>query len=227
MSVHKGFGRRSRYKDKTTEDLINLLDVEHDQKTKERRTFAGVLSGPAGAGKSFFMRQVYIKLAESSQSKKVPLFLEARELNSIPLTDFAGMITTAFRIAGQELSKEQAADGLKSGIFSILIDGFDELRLSHERHYAQALESASQEFQLCPLLVSGRPSELLRGFNFFALCQLLPLEHEQTIELIRRLEFDDATKESFVALMEKELFDSHSDFLELPLLCAVMLLTLL
>jgi hypothetical protein len=79
-----------------------------------RKTFAGVVSGQAGAGKSFFMRNLYINLAKSSLSK-VPIFLEARELNASALTDFAGLIATAFRTAGQEFSKEQAAEGLKSG----------------------------------------------------------------------------------------------------------------
>jgi hypothetical protein len=100
-----GIGRKSHYEDLTTEGIIKLLGEEREPDSKDRRTFAGVLSGPAGAGKSFFMRNLYIKLAASSQSK-VPVFLDARELNAIPLTDLAGLIKTAFHIAGQEFSKE-------------------------------------------------------------------------------------------------------------------------
>jgi hypothetical protein len=128
-----GIGRNSRFEELTTEGIINLLGEERSRKQKQERTTpAVILSAPAGAGKTFFMRNLYIKLAASSQSK-VPIFLEARELNRVPLTDFAGIITTAFSVAGQELSREQAVDGLKCGIFLILIDGFDELRVSHER----------------------------------------------------------------------------------------------
>jgi predicted NACHT family NTPase len=171
------------------------------------------------------MRNLYTKLAASSQAK-VPIFLEARELNAIPLTDFAGIITVAFGIAGEELSKEQAADGLKSGIFLILIDGFDELSRSCERHYARVLQRANYEFESCPLLISGRPSELMRdAFQLFHQCDLRPLEASQAIELIQRLNFDEATKISFIALMRKELFGSHAEFLKIPLLCVVMLLT--
>ena len=78
---------------------------------------------------------------------------------------------------------------------------------------------------LCPLLVSGRPSALLHTFNFFQACELLPLNHEQTVALIEKLDFDEATKHSFITLVNKELFLSHAEFLELPLLCVVMLLT--
>jgi predicted NACHT family NTPase len=219
-----GFGRRSHFEELTTEDIINLFREERDQKETQRKTLAAVLSAPAGAGKTFFMRNLYIKLAASSQSK-VPLFLDARELNRIPLTDFAGMITVAFRIAGHDFSHEQAVDALKAGIFQILIDGFDELRVSHEQHYANVLERATEEFELCPLVVSGRPSELLHGFTYIQQCELLPLDPEQSVELIQRLEFHGATKSSFIALMHKELFASHKEFLELPLLCIVMLLT--
>lgn len=219
-----GIGRKSRHQEVTTEDMISLLGKQGDGREEGRKTLAAVLSAPAGAGKTFFMRNLYIKLAASSQSK-VPVFLDARELNGIPFTDFAGVITTAFRIAGQQLSREQAVDGLKTGIFLILIDGFDELRLSHARHYAKVLESAAQDFQLCPLLVSGRPSELLHAFALFHQCDLLPLDRKEAIELIRRLEFVETTKDSFIALMQRELFTSHAEFLELPLLCVVMLLT--
>jgi hypothetical protein len=115
-------------------------------------------------------------------------------------------------------------DGLKSGIFLILIDGFDELRLSHDKHYASVLEHAAQYFQSCPLLVSGRPTEIMYSFSYFV-CDLLPLEREEAVELIQKLEFNEATKISFIALMHKELFASHAEFIKLPLLCIVMLLT--
>jgi predicted NACHT family NTPase len=165
-STRLGIGRKSQLKELTTEDFINLLGEERRPEPKERSTLAAVLSAPAGAGKTFFIRNLYIRLAASSHSK-VPIFLEARELNRIQLTDFAGIISTVFRVTGYEFSREQAVDGLKSGIFLILIDGFDELRVSNERHNANVLERAAQEFQLCPLLVSGRPSEILHAFNNF------------------------------------------------------------
>jgi NACHT domain len=223
VKVHVGIGRKARYEDKTTEEIIGLLNEEREQKADVRKTLAGVISGQAGAGKSFFMRNLYINLANSSLSK-VPVFLEARELNANSLTDFAGLIAIAFRAAGQELSKEQAAEGLKSGIFLVLIDGFDELRLANERHYAKVLENAAQQFAECPILISGRPSELLHP-TYFDQWELLPLERDETIELICKLDFDEATRASFIALMGKELFGSHAEFLEIPLLCVVMFLT--
>jgi NACHT domain len=219
-----GFGRRAKKREVTTEDVIELLGEERDQRTSNnRKTSAISLLAPAGAGKTFFMRNLYLRLAASSHSK-IPIFLEARELNRIPPTDFPSIIATAFHIAGQQFSKEQAIDGLKVGIFMILIDGFDELSLSHERHYASVLERAAHDFQLCPIMVSGRPSELLQG-SFFEPCNLLPLDQKQSIELIQKQDFDEATKKSFIALMKKTLFESHAEFLELPLLCVVMLLT--
>jgi hypothetical protein len=191
-----GYGRGSHDRTLTTEELVRLLEKERGKKETERQTLATILVAPAGAGKTFFMRNLYIKLAQLSQSK-IPIFLDARELNRSPLTDFAGVVTTAFRVAGYELSREQALDGLKAGMFIVLIDGFDELRQSHERHYASAFDSASTEYQLCPLVLSGRPSELLHTFAFFQQCNLLPLDRQGSINLINRLEFDEKTKTSF------------------------------
>jgi hypothetical protein len=145
MLMRRGSGG-SNFIELETDDMIRLLNDERDPKTTERRTFAGVLSAPAGAGKTFFMRNLYIKLAASSDSR-IPVFLDARELNRIPTVDFVGILVTAFRIAGQELSREQAFDGLKSGIFTVLMDGFDEVRVSYERHYAKVLDEAAEHFQ--------------------------------------------------------------------------------
>jgi hypothetical protein len=116
-------------------------------------------------------------------------------------------------------------EGLKAGMFVALIDGFDELRLSHERHYANVLELAAFDFQLCPLLVSGRRSDLFRALNYFEQFDLVALSRDEAAELIKKLQFDEATKASFITLLRKELFTSHAEFLELPLLCVVMLLT--
>ena len=158
-------GRKHRLEELTTDDIVNLLSRKRDVNDKSRQTLAILLSAPAGAGKTFFMRHLYMILAASPQSK-VPIFLEARELNRTKLTDFPGIVAVAFHTAGQEFSREQAVDGLKVGLFIILIDGFDELRLSHERHYVDILERAAQDFHLCPLLASGRPGEFVGLRNF-------------------------------------------------------------
>jgi hypothetical protein len=106
-----GHGRAREYAELTTEVLIDLLDEERDQKERNvRKTMATSLLAAAGAGKTFFMRNLYLKLTKSLRSK-VPIFLDARELNELPLTDFAGVVTAAFKVAGQQFSEELALDG--------------------------------------------------------------------------------------------------------------------
>jgi len=87
------------------------------------------------------------------------------------------------------------------------------------------LNCAAQDYQSCPLVVSGRPSELLHGFIFFQPSELLALNRRESVELIQLQKIDEATKRSFIDLMQNELFASHAGFLESPLLCVVMLLT--
>lgn len=216
--------QKSHLVELTTEGMISVLEDDRVYEEGHRKTIAAILSAQAGAGKTFFMRNLYVTLAASSKSK-VPIFFEARELNRIPPTDFAGIVTTSFHTTGHELSREQAIDGLKSGLFIILIDGFDELTVAREQHYENVLEQGCREFQLCPILVSGRPSQPFHVLELFVSFELLPLNREDAVQLIQRLTFDETTKRSFIALMRKELFISHSEFLRVPLLCVVMLLT--
>ena len=74
-----------------------------------------------------------------------------------------------------------------------------------------------------PFFGRRSPSEALH--YFFEQCDLLPLDPEQSIELIQKLDFNHAAKASFISVMQKELSVSHAEFLEVPLLCVVMLLT--
>jgi hypothetical protein len=161
----------------------------------------------------------------TSGQSKIPIFLEARELNDAKLMDFEGMIMLSFKLAGFELSKEQAIDGLKSGIFSFIFDGFDELRRSQEYHYGKQIQRAIQTFKSCPIVVSGRPNERMYVSEHLHQCDILPLSPEESVHLVQKLEFDARVKSAFISIARDELFQSHKEFLELPLLCVVMLIT--
>jgi NACHT domain len=223
VRMRSGAGRLSSWAELSEHALIEIISETRDQ-SRSRATLAGVVSGPAGSGKSFFMRNLYIELAKSEISK-IPVFIEARDLNNIGKTDVSGVIQNAFKVVGCSISLEQVSEGLKAGLFCILIDGFDELRVSIERHYAAELEQVAGEFEACPLIISGRPSHLLHSSDYLQDCELMPLDLDQISNLIERLDFNQETTSSFLALVKSELFGTHRDFLELPLLCVVMLLT--
>lgn len=216
-------GKWQEKQDVTSKQLIQLLKKERDP-DKQRHTFAAAITGPAGSGKSFFMRHLFLELA-GTKGDKVPLFIEARDLNSHRPLSIAQVITANFEQTGVNITEEQARDGLESGLFIVLIDGFDELRLSHEDHYSRELEKALEQFTSCPFILSGRPSDRLLMSNQLDYCELLPLAKSQALTLLEKLDFDAKTKRRFSDLVDTELFDTHQEFLELPLLCVVMLLT--
>jgi len=221
--VFRGSGLTLQNNDLSSTELINLLFEERDPK-QYRKTFAGSISGPAGAGKSFFMRHLYLELTRSERSR-IPVFLEARDLNDSPPLDFPRVIMKAFKASGCDISVERAKEGLLAGLFCILFDGFDEIRISLEQHYAKELDRAAEAYAECPLIVSGRPSELLQSSSHFENCNLLPLEQEDAVALVQKLDFDETTKNKFQKLIVDELWNTHEEFLEVPLLCVVMLLT--
>src|SRR5262249_32966318 len=161
-------------------------------------------------------RYLFISTVESSKSKKIPIFLEARELNDASRMNFADMIALSFQLAGLTITNEQVIDGLNTGLFIFIFDGFDEIRQIDEQYYGRQLRRVIQEYKLCPIVISGRPNERMHVSNHLQLCNILPLRIEDSVELINKLNFDEKVKRSFVNLIREELHGTHGEFLKLP-----------
>jgi hypothetical protein len=163
------------------EEFTTML-VEARDPGNFRPNFCGLIFGPAGSGKSFLMRYLFLTLAKQKLDK-IPVFIEARNLNDRKLTDLAGTIASEFESLGIELSREQALDALNTGLFIVLIDGIDELNRTVSGHYSKELIRSAEIFQSCPLVVSGRPSESMLSWSQFEICEMLPLKVAQVISL--------------------------------------------
>ncbi len=182
------------------------------------------IRGQAGAGKSFFLRQAFLYLLDK-EADLIPIFIELRDLNGHAIGDFREAILHELGSTGQSFLPEQINDALASGLFLILLDGFDELDPEIERSVEKKIGALSKRFPRCPIVITGRPQQLVKSWSSFDVLDLQPLSLAQTIELIEKLDFDNEVKTQFIDQVGSTLQHTHKEFLSIPLFAIIMLLT--
>ena len=226
----------------TENDLIRQLDTSLDaeeeadlkarQWAKENATKAFhpaptkriAVRGIAGIGKSIFTKHLFVELTRSLQDK-VPVLFELQFLNHSDETEFEDIILHELASFGGEIMKEQVVHGLQSGMFVILLDGFDEIQPKKSAVYERKLIEFSKRYLRCPIVVSGRPMDAMTSWSAFDIIDIEHLRRPDVLDLVSKLNFDETVKKSFVSELEKSLFESHNDFLGIPLHVTIMLLT--
>jgi hypothetical protein len=212
----------------TANEIIQSIYVKRTEKdvrkNEARDTRAILITGSAGTGKSFFMRHAFFEI-KRLDSARIPIFIELRTFNRLSLADFETRIFDDCVTIGVDIIKEQIVHGLRSGLLAVIIDGLDELKVSMQRHYEAELVAFVKRFPSCPVLVSTRPMENIRSWVDFDTFSVVPMNFQESQELVDKLEFDNSIKSKFIELMKTELFRTHYDFVSVPLLCIIMLLT--
>jgi len=190
----------------------------------ERPVAANVLEAPAGAGKTIFLKHAFLSLSESN-SDKIPLFIELRNLRTHSGKSIEDLIFDYTRIFEKRLMREQIMEGLRSGLYFLLFDGFDEVSLSDRKFFETEMARLSTQYVSTPILVSGRPHNSFTSWPLFGTYNIVPLTLEQATELLEKLDYDEETTSAFLVLLSEKLFRSHYDFASVPLLLTIMLIT--
>lgn len=181
-----------------------------------------IITATAGSGKSILMRHLF--LDSILQNKKIPIFVELRELNQRekPLLELLKDSLYSNRF---ELDSEFIDRALKAGHFAIFLDGFDEIMPSIRKNVSKQIQQLAKSYDKNALFLSTRPDQEFSGWSAFNVFQVDPLNVEQACELVQRLPYDVELKEKFIKELKESLFKEHKSFLSNPLLLSIMLLT--
>jgi hypothetical protein len=207
----------------TGDDFLRWLCKPVDDPRK-RPTRASAVIGGAGTGKSLFLKHAFFKIQDIN-ANQIPVLIEVRNFNKVLLADLETRIYEVFEATGTKVFPEQISNGLKSGLFVVLLDGMDELKGVIQEHYEAELIGFVRKFPLCPVIVSTRPTRRIYSWREIIACDILPLNLTTAVDLVKRLEFDEKVKTGFIKLLRKDLFRTHVEFVSIPLLCTIMLLT--
>jgi hypothetical protein len=198
--------RRTRYPDVSISDLT-LTQNFH------------VVTGSAGNGKSMTMRHLF--LDSIKHRKKVPVFLELRDLNSYE-GNLEQLIVKTLADNKFDLGDEFIANAFELGHFILFLDGFDELADERREDITKEILKITKRYDQNQIIVSSRPDDFFNSWPGFRVWTIDNLTLEKACQLIDRLPFDAEIKKKFITDLREKLFDEHEYFLSNPLLLSIM-----
>ena len=183
-----------------------------------------VITGTAGSGKSTFCKSVFLDLVENPRGI-FPIFVELRYLNNQKSKSLFEHVVEVMAGIDARFSSAQLDYSLKLGKVLLILDGFDEINGEQRGQYEKEIVSLSSNYHHILVLLSSRPDNRFSSWEEFFHYQVLPLDKEKAVNLVRRLDYDRQVKDSFLESLEARLFEKHESFASNPLLLTMMLLT--
>ena len=195
-------------------------DEDVIQSVRDRENI--VVVGNGGAGKTCFMRHLWLTIFQHPQGL-TPLFLELRKMNELTSVNLKSFIRASISRTG--LSEELFDYFCRNGRFCFVLDGFDEVTQARQSVIEAQITDLSLEFPECPVVVSSRDDSRFSGWQNFSAYESNPLTLDQTRELVKKVPFHDETRKLFLKQLTKQFFEQNRTFLENPLLTVMMLMT--
>lgn len=198
-----------------TTDVNNILSIGHKI----------IITGTGGIGKSMLMRHCFLNTV--SKTQLIPVLIELRGLNDVAKENISieEYIYQTLCIFGFELDKEYFTYSLQTGCYVILFDGFDEVKNAISEKVTREIIDFSNKYADNYVIVSSRPLEEFIGWSNFVECSSLPLNKEEALSLISKLDYDEELKEKFYKQLKEELYEKYESFASNPLLLTIMLMT--
>lgn len=204
----------------TPDHYVSIIDILR---------FSGnyvILTGTGGIGKSMMMRHLLLSTAKSySEQKMIPVLVQLKDYDgSTSLADF--VFAQVHQLS--EITMEQFREKLIDGDVLLLLDGLDEVKSECISELQRQLDFFVDKFSHNAVIISSRPIQNFVAYQRFIPRSISPFNKEQALHLIDKLEFrpdEPSIKNKFREEVDTELYDSHRDFVENPLLLTIMLLT--
>lgn len=184
-----------------------------------------ILIGTAGIGKTMTMRHLFLQTIDIGDY--TPVYIELRSINDSDMDSFdlEEYINEILNNMGLELEYEYFKYSMKSGCYTIFLDGFDELNDLCVKKVEKEIVRVSDKYSLNKFLISSRPMNQFTGWNDFVELNSLPLTKNKALSLVKKLPYYENAKTKFYKALKEELYDKYKSFASNPLLLTIMLIT--
>ena len=181
-----------------------------------------IIRGLGGLGKTMFLTHLFLS---SRNATEVPLLLFLKNYGENTGSIF-NFILNSIREFDAGINESDIAEALDGKKLVLLMDGLDEIKSDYVESFEKELDVFIKTWSETPVIITSRPINQFISYNKFLLCDIQPLEKEQSVELIEKLEFwDTEAKKNFIAALKNRLYESHRQFDSNPLLLTIMLMT--
>ena len=181
-----------------------------------------IIQGQGGLGKTMFMTHLFLS---SRNATEVPLLLFLKNYGE-DTGSIINFILTSIREFDAGINESDIAEALDGKKLVLLMDGLDEIKSDYVESFEKELDVFIKTWSETPVIITSRPINQFISYNKFLLCDILPLEKEQSVKLIEKLEFwDTEAKKNFIVALKNRLYESHRQFASNPLLLTIMLMT--
>jgi hypothetical protein len=171
----------------------------------------------AGMGKSTLLKYIFLRAIENAEH--IPIFVELRKLSKE---------NTLFNFLMSELKLKKFKNGedylracLKRGIFTFLLDGFDEVTDANKEAASAQIIDLKRHYNQNRFILSSRDEESLAYLQEFYRFQIQPLVKEEAFELIKRISPHAEVASSLIAKLEANS-SNLDEFLTNPLLVSLL-----
>ena len=124
------------------------------------------------------MKYFWLSIFENPQGK-IPVFVELRKLNEVTNDNLLTYIYRTIVNTNSNVSEEAFKKAIRSGIFTFLFDGFDELAKEKREAIAKQILELSSNNPECTVVVSSRPDEIFHSWEAFSTFTVEPLSEAQ------------------------------------------------
>lgn len=187
-----------------------------------------IVSGTGGLGKTMMMRHLLLNAIDNYDTLGLlPIFIPLKEFgeSTSDLLEYIHSVVKQFNV---NITLAQLTSALTAGLCLLLFDGMDEVKSSVSMRFFQGLENLACSYPNNCFVLSSRPSRMFIGMNNFCEMELQPFSKMQALKMIDNFAFSDGEekiKENFRVRLDNDLWWSHKEFAENPLLLTIMLMT--
>jgi len=185
-----------------------------------------IIQGTGGIGKTMFMTHLFLSSAEEYKSGgKLPVLCLLKDYKKT-YPDLLTFVLDTVNEYAPEVIREDLIEKLEQNQLILLLDGLDEIKSQLKESFDDNLSTFVKRYSDCIVVLTSRPISDFVSYSAFNVYDIQPLRKEQSIALIRKLEFwDEKAKMNFIADLDKRLYSSHQEFASNPLLLTIMLMT--
>lgn len=187
-----------------------------------------IIEGTGGIGKSMLLTHLFLSSADNvlkEEFDKIPVFISLKDYKE-PIVNMAEFILSVVHSFVPIIDISHVLELLERKKIILLLDGLDEITSSVKESFDKCLETFVKVYPDTTIILTSRPVNQFVSYAQFTLYDIQPLNKNQALALIDKLEFwDPVAKQSFRNALDRELFSSHYEFASNPLLLTIMLMT--